>query len=461
MRRQSHKLGVICGALSAVLISVTHAASQRPNVVVFIADDHGFLDSTLGNSPDVPTPNLARVAAAGMELTHAYCASPTCAPSRASLLTGLAPVHNGSMINHQPARRDVKKWPAYFQELGYEVVAFGKVAHYEQVTEYGFDLYSHHTFHDDKCIAAAVEWLENRKSDKPLCLMVGTNWPHVPWPKQAGQFNPAKLTLPPTHVDTSLTRKYRARYYAAVERMDADLGLVFDAANKQLGPNTLFMHFSDHGAQWPLGKWDCYEAGTRVRLLAVWPGVIEAGVKSDAFVSLTDVLPTVLELVGSEPPAGLDGRSFAGLLSGTQSTARDEIFTTHSGDKWINDYPIRAVRTNRWKYIRNLKPEAVHTTHMDRAKPQDGSAYWKSWVEKAKTDPAAAAVVERYRRRSAEELYDLDSDPFELRNLAADAQYAETLAGLRARVDAWMTEQGDLGLKTEEAARAEFLPAEK
>jgi len=452
----------VLGALLALAgICGLAAGANLPNVVVFIADDHGFLDSTLGESPDVETPNLVRVAAAGMQLTHAYVASPTCAPSRAAFLTGMWPVHNGSMINHQPARKDVKKWPAYFQDLGYEVVAFGKVAHYDQVVDYGFDMYSHHTFHDDECVKAAVEWLATRTSGKPLCLMVGTNWPHVPWPEDASQFDPATLTLPPTHVDTPKTREFRARYYAAVERMDADLGLTYDAAYKFLGPNTLFVHFSDHGAQWPLGKWDCYEAGTRVRILAVWPGEIESGTASSALVSVTDLLPTVLDLVSGQAPTDLDGRSFAPLLRGEQSTARDKAFTTHSGDRWINDYPIRAVRTDRWKYIRNLKPETIHTTHMDRAKPQDGSAYWQTWVEKAKSDPAAAAVVERYRRRPPEELYDLDADPFELHNLAGDAQHAATLAELRTELDAWMAERGDLGLKTEEAVRAEFLSAEK
>jgi uncharacterized sulfatase len=451
----------LIGLVGALLMAAVAHAAAPPHVVVFIRDDHGYLDSSLAGSPDVGTPNLARAAAAGMELTHAFCASPTCAPSRASLLTGLWPVHNGAMINHQSARAGVKKWPAYFQELGYEVVAFGKVAHYEQVTQYGFDLYRHHKFHDDRCVTAAVEWLAERKSDKPLCLMVGTNWPHVPWPEEAPAFDPAKLTLPPTHVDTPETRRYRARYYAAVEKMDADLGLVYDATYKHLGPGTLFVTFSDHGAQWPLGKWDCYEAGTRTPIVAVWPGVIAAGSKSAAFVSLTDVLPTVLELTGSGAPAGIDGRSFAGVLKGTAASGREKVFLTHSGDKSINAYPIRAVRTERWKYIRNLKPEAVHTTHMDRAKPVDGRTYWESWVAKAKMDAAAAAIVQRYRRRPAEELYDLEADPFELRNLAADSRHAEMLARLRRDLDAWMAEQGDGGLATEEAAAAEFLSAEK
>jgi uncharacterized sulfatase len=148
-------------------------------------------------------------------------------------------------------------------------------------------------------------------------------------------------------------------------------------------------------------------------------------------------------------------------LKGSEGAGRDKIFLTHSGDKTINTYPIRAVRTQRWKYIRNLKPGAVHTTHIDQAKPVDGRSYWESWVTKAENDAVAAAIVERYQRRPAEELFDLEADPFEQHNLATDAAHAETLRGLRRDLDAWMAEQGDEGLATEEAAAAAFLSAEK
>jgi uncharacterized sulfatase len=117
----------------------------------------------------------------------------------------------------------------------------------------------------------------------------------------------------------------------------------------------------------------------------------------------------------------------------------------------MNRYPIRAVRTRDWKYVRNLDPAAEHHTHVDKAAAGDGRDYWDSWVEKAKTDPAAAAVVRRYHTRPAEELYDLRADPWELKDLAAEAAHADTLKKLRADLDAWMAAQGDEGLKTERA----------
>src|SRR5688572_3972215 len=103
------------------------AAADRPNVVVFLADDLGWADCSVYGGKDIRTPNMARLAADGMTFTHAFVASPSCAPSRAALLTGLDLMRNGAMLNHSRPRAGVKRWPAYFSDLGYEVVAIGKV----------------------------------------------------------------------------------------------------------------------------------------------------------------------------------------------------------------------------------------------------------------------------------------------------------------------------------------------
>lgn len=426
------------------------APARRPNIVVFLADDLSWADCSPYGGKEVRTPNMARLARDGMTFTHAFVASPSCAPSRAALLTGLDPMRNGAMLNHARPRADVKKWPAYFHDLGYEVTAIGKVAHYAQVKEYGFDHASHFLYHQDECIEAAVTWLTQRRSDKPLCLLVGTNWPHVPWPKKS-DYDPATLTLPPTLVATPATRQARARYAAAVAHADRDLGLIYDAARKHLGDETLFLFSSDHGSQFPFGKWNCYDAGIRTPLLVAWPGHVKPGSTSDALVSWVDLLPTCLEAAGGKPPepGKSSGRSFLGVLRGEKAQHRDKVFATHSGDGDMNRYPIRAVRTRDWKYVRNLDPAAEHHTHVDKAAGGDGRDYWDSWKEQAKTDPAAAAVVRRYHIRPAEELYDLKADPWELRNLAAEAAHASMLQALRADLDAWMKDQGDEGLKTE------------
>lgn len=448
---RSHRRGFLW--IAAVVLfgaGPAAAAPPRPDVVVFIADDLGWADCPMHGGTDVRTPNMARLAADGITFTHAFVASPSCAPSRAALLTGLDPMRNGAMLNHSRPRADVRKWPAYFRDLGYEVAAIGKVAHYAQVTEYGFDHASHFKYHQDDCVEAAVRWLEGRKPGKPLCLLVGTNWPHVPWPKQAGA-DPARLTLPPPLVDTPETRRARARYLAAVANTDRDLGLVYDAARKHLGTDLLFLFSSDHGAQFPFGKWNGYDAGIRTPLLAVWPGTIKPKFTTAAMVSWIDLLPTCLEAAGGKAPADLSGRSFLGVLRGETDAHRDRVFVTHSGDGDMNRYPLRVVRTRDWKYIRNLDPGGEYHSHVDKGtNPEaDGRDYFDSWVAKAKTDPAAAAVVRRYHTRPAEELYDLKADPHELKNLAADPAQAGRLKDLRADLDRWMSQQGDRGLETE------------
>jgi N-sulfoglucosamine sulfohydrolase len=425
-------------------------AANPPNLVIFLADDLSRNDCSIYNpASGIRTPNMERVAREGMTFTHAFVASPSCAPSRGALLTGLSPIRNGAMFNHTVPDPRHQRWPAWFQELGYEVVAFGKVAHYATIRQYGFDLASHFNFHQDDCVEAAIAWLEKRSSRKPLCLFVGSNWPHVPWPVETS-YPPETLPLPPTQVDTPQTRLSRARYAAAVGLADRDLGLVYDATRKHLGRDTLFLFSSDNGAQFPFGKWNCYDDGVHMPLVAVWPGQVAAGARSDAMVTWEDFLPTCLEAVGATPPPSgsgpgqITGRSFLPVLRGQRTEHRDAIFTTHSGDGKMNVYPIRALRTRDWDYILNLRPEFAHTTHIDQAAGAgDGWRYFREWVWAGQTNPAAAATVRRYHERPREELYDLRADPYEQRNLAAEPQHAPRLAEMRARLEAWLKSEGD------------------
>jgi arylsulfatase A-like enzyme len=252
------------------------------------------------------------------------------------------------------------------------------------------------------------------------------------------------VNVPPTHVDTPETRLARTRYYAAVTRGDDDLGMIMKSAKETLGENTYFFFTSDHGGQWPFGKWNLYDAGIHVPLFVAGPG-IKPGTTTEALASWIDILPTLVELGGGTPPADIDGKSMAGVLRGEKTAHRDEIYTTHSGDGRFNVYPIRAVRDSRWKYILNLHPEFQHATHINRAAGGDGLFYFESWESAAKTNSQAAEIVRRYKQRPKEELYDLSIDPQEQKNLAADPQHATRLIAMREKVAAWMKVQGDQG----------------
>jgi N-sulfoglucosamine sulfohydrolase len=433
--------------VTAFLSGVALAATLRPsdaadktNLVVFLSDDHTLTDSSLYGDGTVPTPNMDRIAEAGMTFHKAFVASPSCAPSRAALLTGLVPQRNGAEANHSRPHADIKKLPAYFQELGYEVVSFGKVGHYVQTPEYGFDLAKHFTYHEDVAVGEAIKWLKARESEKPLCLFIGTNWPHVPWPTDSS-FRPEDVAVHPNYVDTPETRKSLAAYYEAIKIMDQELGIAYDAAYEKLGSNTMFLHTSDHGAQWPFGKWSLYESGIRTPLIATWPGKIEPNSMTDAMVSWIDILPTMIEAADGTAPPSIDGKSFLPVLLNQSKRHREIVFTTHSGDGNMNVFPIRAARDARWKYILNLHPDFEFRSHVTE-KPGD-TGYWPSWVEAAKTDPSAADKVRRYTQRPLEELYDLENDPHEQNNLASDPAHAETLARLSKELTGWMDKTGD------------------
>jgi N-sulfoglucosamine sulfohydrolase len=424
------------------LLPIAVTAAELPNFVVYISDDHTLRDSSVYGSKDISTPHMDQLAAAGLTFDRAFAPSPSCAPSRGALLTGLMPARNGAEPNHSEPRADIKKLPAYLQELGYEVVAFGKVGHYDQTAHYGFDHYEHTGYHEDIAIPAALEWLRHRTSKKPLCIFIGSNWPHVPWPLTPEGHDPQTLTVPGNHVDTPVTRRFRGKYYAAIGRMDADLGLIYELAQEKFGTNLFFLHFSDQGAQWPFGKWCLYDDGIRTPMIAVWPGHIAPGTRTSAMVSLVDVLPTLVAVAGGRAPETLDGRSFAPVLSGRTNQFRSCIFSTHSGDGNMNVYPSRCVRDDRWKYILNLNPEFKFTSHVTEVAGEDGN-YWHSWVQKAQHDADAATKVRRYQERPREELYDLDSDPLEQHNLVNAPAQAGTLARLRGLLNTWMKQQGD------------------
>ncbi|WP_395742288.1 sulfatase-like hydrolase/transferase [Prosthecobacter sp.] len=431
--------------LLVALISLPLFAAEkapRPNIVVFISDDHGMLDSEPYGATDIRTPNMTKLAAEGMKFTHAFVASPACGPSRTTLCTGLWPARNGAEPNHKAKNPDVKSLPPVLHALGYEVAAFGKVAHGNYGKDHGFDVMGGNQIGDTDTMEVA-KFLSTRDASKPLCLFFGTHHPHVPWGENAG-YDTATLKLPPTHLDTAATREQRARYCSDITRADTLLGELRALAKDKVPGDTLFIYTADHGGQWPFGKWNLYDAGIRIPFIAVWPGHLKPASTNDAMIAWPDLIPTFIELGGGTVPEGIDGRSFAAVLLGKATAHREKIFTTHSGDGDFNVYPIRSVRTRDWKYIRNLHPEFQHHTHISRSsKVTSGLNYWQSWLTAAETSPAAAATVKRYSVRPAEELYDVKSDPNELRNLAADPAQADRLQRMRADVDAWMQQQGD------------------
>ncbi|GGF25971.1 heparan N-sulfatase [Echinicola rosea] len=408
-------------------------------MIVYLSDDLGYLDVSVYGAEVVKTPVLKKLSQEGMTFDNAFVASPSCAPSRAALLTGLMPARNGAEVNHAFPKPEIPYLIDMLKDNGYSVFAFGKVAHYGGNEKAGFD------FHHDEQVNLYKNisgYFDSTKVEGPVCIFVGDRRPHVWWTDRM-DYDPEEVDLPPYFINTKSTREHRARYYTDVSGMDGEMGQVLDYLDKMLDGNTLTLFTSDHGAQWPFGKWNLYDAGIRTPLIVKWPGKITPGARTDAMVSWVDILPTLLDVSGSEIPKNLDGRSFSEVLKGNTDHLRDEIFTTHTGDGNFNVYPMRSIRDDRYKLIINLTPNAYHTNHSDILRKDGAGAFWDSWDEQAAQDPLAASVVQRYFVRPAVEFYDLANDPNEQHNLANEAAYQPLVAKMKKKLDHWMEAQGD------------------
>jgi N-sulfoglucosamine sulfohydrolase len=414
---------------------------KKPNIILFLSDDHGWADSGAYGDTQIKTPHIDRLAAEGVRFSHAFAASPLCSPSRCVIETGLMPHRNGGHKFGTRIRRNIKTMPEYFRQMGYYTAHIGKF-HHAPNNRFPYD-YIH------KSEKRAARFLSSYDKNKPLLLIVCTHPPHTPWIKNT-TYDPSKIKLPANFVDTPQTRSDRANYYSDVTLMDSILGELLAAVKKKgLTENTLFAYSSDQGANWPFAKWCVYDGGLRVPLIVRWPGKTTPGSLSNAMISLADLMPTFIDAAGAAPPKTIDGQSFAAVLTGKRKSHRNVVFGTHTGNEnggpgIANHCPARTIRTPTHRYIRNLSPETKFTTHITGCK--SGAHYlphWDSWVAKAKTDANARAIVKRYHHRPAEELYDLRKDPLETNNLAADPKHANILKTLRKQLAEWCKTQDD------------------
>ena len=418
-----------------------HKKHRPSNIILFVSDDHGWTDSGAYGDSYIRTPNIDRLAREGMRFTQAFAASPLCSPSRCVKQTGLMPHRNGGHKFGTPIRGDIKTMPEYFQQIGYFTAHTGKF-HHPPRERFPYEYI--HKSEDD-----AAGFLSSYDGDKPLLLVVCSHPPHTPWIVNT-TYNPSEIKLPPNFVDTPETRLDRADYYSDVTLMDSILGGVLDAVdNKGMRENTLFVYTTDQGANWPFAKWCVYDGGLRVPFIVRWPGKVVPGSVTDAMISLVDLLPTCIQAANGEPPDGIDGQSFLPILTEQDKLHHQVVFGTHTGNEnggpgIANHCPARTIRTPTHRYVLNLSPEITFTSHITGCK--SGPHYlphWGSWVESAKTDAKAKAIVDRYQHRPAEELYDLRKDPLEMDNLAQNVEHADILKSLKRQLVDWCKTQGD------------------
>lgn len=443
--RQNAKLWIrfVC-----TLLFLTGPIHAMTNFVVIIADDctRGDIGCYGGQAY---TPNMDQLSKEGLRLTRCFQAAPMCSPTRHNIYTGLYPVKSGAFPNHTRAYDHVKSIGHYLGDLGYRVALSGKT-HINPKSVFPFE-YSGKKNPD--MVAIDKLFGECAESKKPFCLFACSNEPHSPWNKgDASRYPPDKVKLPPFLADTSVMRENFSRYLAEITYFDDQVGQILKLLDKhQLQNDTLVMVVSEQGNGFPMAKWTCYEAGLASAMVVRWPEKIQPASKTNAMVEYTDITPTLVEIAGGKVAAAIDGRSFLPVLLGERQEHKSHVYgimTTRGIKDGSECYPIRCIRDSRYRLIWNLNfRESFKNTAMR-------TDFYRSFQEAADAGQEdSATLISRYERRPEFELYDLDSDPYEMKNLADRTTQQERLAELKSRLGQWMTSQNDLGIQTEMLAK--------
>ena len=445
-------LGATGGAAAAVwagaLGTAGAAGRDRPNILWISCEDIGPHLGCYGD-PEARTPHLDRLASQGTRYTHAFSVSGVCAPTRSCLITGMYPTTLGTchMRCKHPPQDPIKCFPEYLRNAGYYCTNNSK-------TDYNFD--APRTAWD-QCNKKA-HWRNRRDAGQPFFAVfnltitheskVGTPIDRIPAAERelppADRHDPAKATLPPYYPDTPVIRERWAHYYDLITVMDRQAGAILDELEKDgFADNTVVFYFSDHGVGLPRAKRWLYDSGTHVPFIVRWPGRAEPRSVSSRLVSFVDFAPTVLSIAGAPIPGHMQGRAFLGDAA---ATPRQYVFGAR--DRMDERYDlIRAVRDDRFRYIRNYEPYRPYAQYL---------AYPEGWpvmqdMRRAERAGELEGPETLFFRptKPLEELYDVTADPHELENLAESPDHRAVLDRLRETLDAWLAETKDLGFVPE------------
>jgi N-sulfoglucosamine sulfohydrolase len=423
------------GASSAALLQSTpqrNVSARRPNILYIHSHDTGRYVQPYGHA--VPTPNLQKLAEEGILFRKAFNAAPTCSPSRSALLTGHCPHNNGmfglahrgfSLNNYSEHILHTLRTAEYHSTLiGIQHLARDpKIIGYDQIVPTKTTTAEH-------VAPAAVQFLK-AATKQPFFLDVGFFETHREF-HPAGPKEDPRYCQPPAPIpDTPGTRKDIADFKASARVLDTAIGEVLTALETSgLANNTLVVCTTDHGVAFPAMKCNLQDHGMGVMLVMRGPGGFTGGKVCDAMISQLDLYPSICELTEIKPPAWLQGRSLLPVIRGEKNETNEEIFgevTYHAAYE-----PKRAVRTHRWKYIRNFG---------DRHQPVlpncDDGLSKDLWLE----------MGWKNQQVPVEHLYDLVFDPNETRNLIADNSSLGAAKEMRGRLNKWMERTNDPILK--------------
>lgn len=424
--------------------------AARPNILWITSEDNGPFLGCYGD-PLAQTPNLDRMAAQGVRYTRAFANSPVCSAARSTLITGM---HNLSVgLQHHRSRVPlptwVRKYPEYLREAGYFCTNNVK-------TDYNF--VGDQKAPWDECSNQAT--YAHRQPGQPFFAIFNFTDSHesqtfpknVANKRENGTFppeprlRPEQISLPPYHPDLPEIRQEWVDYYDCITAMDRKVGQVLDElAQAGLADDTIVFYYSDHGGVVTRSKRFVYDTGTHVPLIIRFPEAWQhlaptrPGGTVDRLVSFIDLPPTLCSLAGVPIPKQFQGTAFLGEQAGPPA---DHVFLYRGRMDGRYDM-TRAVRNERYRYIRNYYPQRPNGQPYVYAYNAPTTPAWEAAFKSAKCNETQAAY---FLPRPAEEFYDTVTDPYEVHNLAGDPAYAEQLAALRAQCFADMDRFHDSGL---------------
>ena len=451
---------------------------ERPNILWLVAEDLSPYIPSFGDST-IQTPNLSRLAAEGVCYDNFYSPSPVCAPSRAAISTGMYPTKIGA--NH------MRTGPWYASNIPEELLARAAqfmpegLKPYEAVPEAGVKMMSevlreagyfctNNAKQDYQYRATLTAWDENgkkahwrnRAEGQPFFSIFNFEVTHESriWAKAKDSLwiaEDLEVPIPPYLPDTEVGKTDVRRMYSNIKEMDHQVGEILKQLEEDgLLENTIIFWYTDHGGPLPRQKRLLYDSGLKVPLIIRFPGKQAAGKRNDDLLSFIDLAPTAFSIAGIPLPNYLDGLSFLGK----QAATKKREYIRAAADRFDGLYDTnRAVRDKRFKYIKYYQPEKPMLLPVKYREQMAIMRELHRLKAEGKLTPAQALWFRE--TKPAEELFDTQSDPHEIHNLADDPKYKAKLEELRAECERWVNSFEDTGMMPELELVEKFWPGQK
>lgn len=431
-----------------IVNSLKLQSQQKPNIVVFIADDASVDFGCYANDA-IQTPNIDRLAKEGMRFTQAFLTAPQCSPSRTSILSGQFAHTIGTEDLHNPLDSVTQLVPHYLKQAGYfsGLMLKGHLGDHGHKQfnwqDTGYAGYGDGTWYKE--IRQNTQNFIKAAGDDPFFLWVGFIDPHRPYQNEPigapEVHDPEKVKVPPYLVDDEATRKDLAAYYDEIRRMDGNIGKILEEleiAGKM--KNTIVLFLSDNGFPFPRGKGTLYDSGIHTPLIVKWPENIKPNSVYDGLVSTIDLAPTLLDLANIPLPEQFYGKSLKNVLLHPENHPEHNkyVFSEKNWHGW-DDY-MRSVRTKKYKLIYDAYPHLI----LGATDGYDAPSY-ESLVRAKRDGKLTKEQMQIFEHpRPTIELYDVQNDPYELNNLAEFPQtYKQQISELYGVLLQWQEDTKD------------------